>query len=51
MDHIPTPRRIDRDKEIEAQMQLKHIQDRARAASPLDTGHDILKTPTLGSNF
>ena len=44
MDRIPN-HKIDRSRTVEEAARLKDISDRAKAARPVDTGRDILRTP------
>lgn len=49
-DRIP-PHKIDRSKAVEDRAKLLDVQERARAARPVDTGRDILKTPGAFNTF
>lgn len=44
MDRIP-PSKIDRSRTVEEVARFKDVADRAKAARPVDTGRDILRTP------
>lgn len=44
MDRIP-PSKIDRFRTVEEAARFKDVADRAKAARPVDTGRDILRTP------
>ncbi len=44
MDRIP-PSKIDRSRTVEEAARFKDVADRAKAARPVDTGRDILRTP------
>ena len=46
MNHLP---KIDRSKEVEAAARLADVQERARAASPVSTGRDLLDQPAVRS--
>lgn len=42
-DHIPN-HKLDRSREIEDRVKLDALKDRVRASTPVDAGHDILRT-------
>ena len=49
MDRIPPlPRATS--KTIESAMRLKDVTDRARAARPVETGRDILRSPSFDAD-
>lgn len=50
MDHIP-PLKTDRHKTLEEAARFKDISDRAKAARPVDTGRDILRSPITGRDI
>ena len=50
MDRIP-PHKIDRSKTLEEAARFKDVADRAKAARPVDTGRDILRSPITGRDI
>lgn len=42
-DYVPN-HPLNRSREIEDRVRFKHIEEKARASRPVDTGHDILRT-------
>jgi hypothetical protein len=47
MDRIPN-KTVDRTKEMEHRAKLQDVQQRARAAAPINAGRDILRAPSGG---
>lgn len=50
MDRIP-PSKIDRSRTVEEAVRFKDVTDRAKAARPVDTGRDILRSPITGRDI
>lgn len=50
MDRIP-PSKIDRSRTVEEAARFKDVADRAKAARPVDTGRDILRSPITGRDI